>query len=36
MTDNQQVATELFVVGNGLDLQCGLETTYENFLKYVL
>ncbi|HFU4201001.1 TPA: AbiH family protein [Streptococcus suis] len=35
MTDNQQVATELFVVGNGLDLQCGLETTYENFLKYV-
>ena len=36
MTDNQQVATELFVVGNCLDLQCGLETTYENFLKYVL
>ncbi|HFI0394771.1 TPA: AbiH family protein [Streptococcus suis] len=35
MPDNQQVATELFVVGNGLDLQCGLETTYENFLKYV-
>lgn len=35
MTDNQQIASELFVVGNGLDLQCGLETTYENFLKYV-
>ncbi|HFI0251345.1 TPA: AbiH family protein [Streptococcus suis] len=35
MPDNQQVATELFVVGNGLDLQCGLETTYKNFLKYV-
>ncbi|HFR3830282.1 TPA: AbiH family protein, partial [Streptococcus suis] len=35
MTDNQQIVTELFVVGNGLDLQCGLETTYENFLKYV-
>lgn len=35
MGDDQQIATELLVVGNGLDLQCGLETTYENFLKYV-
>lgn len=25
---------ELFIVGNGFDLQCGLGTTYENFLKY--
>lgn len=29
------MATELFVVGNGLDLQCGLGTTYENFLKFI-
>lgn len=35
MGDDQQIATELLVVGNGLDLQCGLETTYENFLKNV-
>ncbi|MFA9468147.1 AbiH family protein [Streptococcus sp. E24BD] len=25
---------ELFIIGNGFDLQCGLGTTYENFLKY--
>ena len=33
---SEREITELFVVGNGFDLQCGLGTTYYNFLSYVL
>lgn len=30
------IAEELFIIGNGFDLQCGLETTYYNFIGYIL
>lgn len=30
------IPEELFIVGNGFDLQCGLETKYETFLSYIL
>ena len=31
-----QIVEELFVIGNGFDLQCGLKTGYKDFLTYIL